>query len=58
MPIAALAALGIDLDRVRDAIEQNFGEGALTRAVLANEERRRSSRLAGEDIACPADPRA
>jgi ATP-dependent Clp protease ATP-binding subunit ClpA len=41
---AALAQLGIDLDRVRDAVEQTFGEGALARAALDLEQDRRRSR--------------
>jgi ATP-dependent Clp protease ATP-binding subunit ClpA len=40
----ALAQLGIDLDRVRDAVEQTFGEGALARAALDIEQDRRRSR--------------
>ncbi|MEZ5234896.1 MAG: Clp protease N-terminal domain-containing protein [Acidimicrobiales bacterium] len=37
----ALAALGIDLDEVRRAVEDTFGAGALTRAALVTPRRRR-----------------
>jgi ATP-dependent Clp protease ATP-binding subunit ClpA len=40
----ALAELGIDLDRVRDTVEQTFGEGALSRAALETAPDRRRSR--------------
>lgn len=40
----ALAALGIDLERVRLAVEGTFGAGALHRAALSLEERRRPGR--------------
>ena len=41
---AALAALGIDLDEVRKAVEENFGPGSLDRALPDRRRRGRGGR--------------